>query len=462
MAMQPQTEAERTWPAAAIESRVEPSTEIRWNLAQRIGFRFLFSYLVLFFLTGQEVDVIPFSTPLVERYTKLWYGIAVWMARHLLHIPSDFPMNGEGSGDTTFQWILLPCYLTLAAAATILWSVLDRKRPNYKRLYAWLRFLLRFSLATAMITYGLVKVIPNQMPSPRPFTLLQRVGQLTPMRLLWTLMGASPAFQTFTGLAELLAGILLLVPRTVLLGSLICAADMTMVFMMNMGYDVPVKIMSFHYLVMAILLVAPDLRRLADLFLFNRPVEPAVERPLFARRRLEQAAQIVLAAFGLYLIGTNIIEGIDRYGDRNPPKPPLYGIWSVEEWVVDGKDVSQDTATVRWRWVTLERPGEMRSETTTGSRENYAVKLDAAAKKMTLTRNLKDPQGKPLLNAAGRPQKDTSWRGDFAFKEPETDVLVLDGTLGGHPTHAKLHKMPLIGQGFHWVLDPPKEMRGTK
>jgi hypothetical protein len=460
--MQPQTEAERAWPPPTeIEPRVERTSEVRWNLAQRVGFRFLFSYLVLFFLTGQEIGLIPFSTPLVERYTKLWYGIAVWTARHLLHIQYDFPMNGEGSGDTTFQWILLPCYLALAFAVTVLWSIHDRKRANYKKLYAWLRFLLRFTLATAMITYGLVKVIPNQMPAPRSFTLLQRVGQLTPMRLLWTLMGASPAFQTFTGLAEFLAGILLLVPRTVLLGSLICVADMTMVFMMNMGYDVPVKIMSFHYLVMGILLVAPDLRRLANLFLFNRPVEAAETHPLFARQRLNQAVQILFVIFGLYMIGTNIIEGIERYSDRNPPQPPLYGIWSVEEMAIDGKDVPL-TAADRWRWMTLERSGEMRLELATGARENYTMRLDRATKRMTLTKYQKDPTGKPVLNAAGRPKKDHNWKGNLSFNEPETDVLVLDGTLDGHPTHAKLLKMPLIGKGFHWVLDPPKELRSSK
>ena len=463
--MQPQTEAERAWPPTPeMEPGIETTGEARWNLPQRVVFRFLFSYFVLFFLTGQEIGAIPFTTPLIERYTRLWYGIAVWTARHLLHLRYDFPMNGDGSGDTTFQWILLPCYLALAGVITVLWSVLDRKRPDYKRLYACLRFLLRFSLALAMITYGLIKVIPNQMPSPRSFTLLQRVGQLTPMRLLWTLMGASPAFQTFSGLAELLAGVLLLVPRTVLLGSLICAGDMTMVFMMNMGYDVPVKIMSFHYLVMGLLLVAPDLPRLTGLFLFNRPVEPAEARPLFARRQLDQAVQILFALFGLYMIGMNIQEGIHLHKERNPPRPPLYGVWSVDEIAVDGQDVplASDTATDRWRWVTLEKPGEMRLELKTGTRESYAIKLDEAGKRMTLAKYQKDPQGKPVLDKAGKPQKDPSWQGSLSFNEPETDVLVLDGILDGHRTHAKLVKMPLIGKGFHWVLDPPKEVRSAK
>jgi hypothetical protein len=456
--MQPQTEAERAWPPPAeIEARLAQTEEVRWNLPHRVAFRFLFSYFVLFFLTGQEIVCIPFSTPLVERYTRLWYGIAIWTAKHLLHIKYDFPMNGDGSGDTTFQWILLPCYLTLAGAVTVLWSVLDRRRPNYQRLYAWLRLLLRFSLATAMIAYGFAKVIPNQMSAPRSFTLLQRVGQLTPMRMLWTFMGASPAFETFTGLAELLGGLLLLVPRTILLGSLICVADMTMVFMMNMCYDVPVKIMSFHYLVMGILLVAPDLHRLANLFIFNRPVETAEVRPLFARKRLDHAVQILFFVFGLYMIGTNIRDGIKLHKERNPPRPPLYGVWSVEEMAVDGKDVPLATATDQWRWVTLEKPGEMRLELKTGSRESYAVNLDRAAKRMTLAKYQKDPQGKPVPDARGKPQRDPNWRGDLSFNEPETDVLVLDGTLDGHRTHAKLLRMPLIGKGFHWILDPPKE-----
>jgi len=275
--------------------------------------------------------------------------------------------------------------------------------------------------------------------------------------LLWTLMGASPAFQTFTGLAELLGGILLLVPRTTLLGALIGVADMTMVFMMNMGYDVPVKIMSFHYLVMGIVLVAPDLRRLANLFLFNRPVEAAEERPLFARKRLDRAGQTLFVIFGLYVIGTNVRDGIERYKKTNPPRPPLYGVWSVEEFSVDGQDVPAATSTNRWRWAAFEKPGNLRIELNTGSHESYATNLDPAAKRMTLGKYQKDPKGKPVLDAKGKPQRVPNWRGGLSFNQPETDVLMFDGTLDGHRTHAKLLRMPLTGERFHWILDPLKE-----
>src|SRR5437899_1852931 len=97
---------------------------------------------------------------------------------------------------------------------------------------------------------------------------------------------ASPAYETFTGSVEMLGGILLFVPRLSTLGALVSAAAMTNVFILNMCYDVPVKIYSFQLLAMSVLLLMPELRRLADIFVFNRAAEPSTYPALFARRRL--------------------------------------------------------------------------------------------------------------------------------------------------------------------------------
>lgn len=430
--------------------------ESQWSLAKRIGFRFLFSYFVLFFLTGQEIGHLPFLRKLAEAYTQLWYTIAVWVGKNVFHIRYEIALDGEGSGDTTFRWILLPCFLALAAAATLLWSVLDRRRAGYERLHQWLRLMLRFSLAIAMITYGMAKVIPNQMMPPHMGTLLQRVGDLSPMRMLWTFMGSSPAYETFTGLAELLGGLLLLVPRTTLLGALVCVADMTMVFMLNLCYDVPVKIMSFHYLMMAILLVAPDLRRLADMFLFNRGTAPApTPPPLFIRRRLDAAVQVLFCLFGLYSIVINIPAGMERYKRQNPPKPPLYGGWWTEELTVDGADGLGDPEG--WRRAVFQNPGEIRIELTRGKRQPYALHLDTAAKRMTIEQVQLDAQGQPLLDAAGKPKKRPGWRADLSYTEPEADILLLEGTLNGRRLRARMRKMAAFSKEFHWIIDPVEE-----
>jgi hypothetical protein len=52
----------------------------------------------------------------------------------------------------------------------------------------------------------------------------------------------SPAYESFTGTVELLGGVLLFFPRTTLLGALICLIGAGEVFVLNLTYDVPVKL----------------------------------------------------------------------------------------------------------------------------------------------------------------------------------------------------------------------------
>jgi uncharacterized membrane protein YphA (DoxX/SURF4 family) len=76
----------------------------------------------------------------------------------------------------------------------------------------------------------MTKVIPTQFPSPSLDTLVTPAGDLTLSALLWTSIGAAPAYEVFTGCIEVLGGILLLVPRTTTLGALISMAAMLQVF----------------------------------------------------------------------------------------------------------------------------------------------------------------------------------------------------------------------------------------
>ena len=125
------------------------------------------------------------------------------------------------------------------------------------------------------------------------------------MGVLWASIGASPAYEIFAGCAEMLGGILLILPRTTMLGALICLADMTQVFMLNMTYDVPVKLFSFHLILLSLFLLAPDIKRLLDLFFFNRPVQPSTQFPLFATPRANRMAVVAQIVFGVLLMGMN-------------------------------------------------------------------------------------------------------------------------------------------------------------
>jgi uncharacterized membrane protein YphA (DoxX/SURF4 family) len=427
--------------------------EAGWSPALRIAFRFFFSYFALLFGSEYVWILVPFRGVLYPKYAALCLAAVTWIARHVLHTSREvYLIEGSTSiSNSTFGTILCGCYLALALVATGVWSVLDRRRLEYRRLHAWFRLLLRFTLGLAMINYGTFKTIPAQMVSPPPLGVLaQRVGDLPRMRLLWIFMGGSPQYETFTGLAELMGGVLLLLPWTVRLGALVCVADMVNVFVLNMTYDVHVKLYSFHLLVMALLLAAPDLPRLADLLVFNRRVEPAPAQPLSNRKWLDRVPQVLLLLIGLYMIGSGFRHAQEVYAQFHPPAPPLFGAWKVEEYTVDGKEVPPSTDLQAWRWVLIQKAGSVAIEKTGGAWDRRSLALDPGRKTLRMSQKL-DPQS----TAPEHPV----WRSSFSYSEPEEDVLVLDGWFEGHRTRAKLRQAALLRKGFHWLLELTPEER---
>jgi hypothetical protein len=383
----------------------------RWSLAARIAFRFAFSYFVLYLGPGFVMAWIPGGRAAVERYFEFWDAIVLWVGESgMFHLPYEIDFESRGVGNTPYGWILFLCFLALAAVATLIWSVLDRNRGRYDRLQQALRFVLRFMIAAAMIRYGIIKLIPSQMAAPPPMPAMAfRIGDLIPNHLLWWTIGASPVFESFIGLAELLGALLLLVPRTVLLGALFCAANSATIFALNMSYDVPVKLYSLHLFFMSVALIGPDLGRLADVFLFNRRVEPARPTPLFPNKWLDRALHVLVLVGCLRMVGPALEFANSQYERAHKPRPPLYGYWSVEEFALDGRDVPMFTDPDRWRWVSFLSPGSFGVELMIGSAKSY--ELDQAT---------------------------------LSFDRPEPGVLILDGHLDGHHTRATLRRMPLI------------------
>ena len=125
-----------------------------------------------------------------------------------------------------------------------------------------------------MFSYGFAKVFPLQMPTVFLSRLLEPYGDFSPMGVIWYSIGAAPGYERFIGSAEVLGGLLLLLPWTSLLGALVTLGVTFGVWVVNMTYDVPVKLFAFHLVLMAIFLIAPDARRLINWFVLNRPVVP--------------------------------------------------------------------------------------------------------------------------------------------------------------------------------------------
>src|SRR5215218_1345583 len=214
-----------------------------WGPVRRALFRFLFSYLVLYNFPF-PLDAIPVYGEILEQsYRETWNMVLPRVGEHILGTEVRL-RGGSGRGDSTYGYVQIFCYLILALAGAAVWTLLDRRRADYARLHEWLRVYVRFALAAVIIGYGAYKVIPEQFGTPPPSDLLQPIGESSPMRLLWTFMGASIPYVIFTGAAEILGGLLLVARRTTLLGALVCIGVMSNVVMINYAYDVPVKLYS--------------------------------------------------------------------------------------------------------------------------------------------------------------------------------------------------------------------------
>jgi hypothetical protein len=434
-----------------------------WSPAKRVLFRFLFAYVLLYCLPfplhflplleklGRSDEAFSVVEEALKRYDEFWQWLVPWVGSHAFQVTITVLPNG--SGDTTYNYVQVFCYLVLALAGTVVWTFLaqietlvGRRHTSYERLFDWLMIYVRFNLAFFMISYGAVKIIKSQFPSPSLDRLLQPFGDASPMGLLWTFMGASDSYNFFSGAGEFVGGLLLTTRRTTLLGALVCIGVLSNVVMLNFSYDVPVKLFSCHLLAMTALIAALDSRRLAGFFLLNRAVGPAIFRPLFPRPWLNHGAAVVRTALVAAFAASSLSGAMKSqkiFGDQ-APKSELYGIWKVEEFEVDGKDrpplLTDDS---RWRRVVFDYPKIIAIQLTSDTRQRYLLNLDEKTRTLELSK-----------------RDDPAWKSTLTYERADPESLRLSGTFDGRPLRARLRLAPasqflLVSRGFHWINEYP-------
>lgn len=415
-----------------------------WRLATRVAFRGCFVYFGLYILLTQ-MNFIPFVPPM-QRLAPVEPTV-MWVIKNVFHDDRTLQVFG-GSGDKMFDWVFVLCLLIFSFVVTLLWSVIDRRRLHYIRLQKWFRVYVRFGIATTMVGYGMAKAIPLQMSEPSLTRLLEPFGHFSPMGVLWASIGASFWYERVVGCAELLAAVLLFIPQTVVLGGIVSLFDATQIFALNMTYDVPVKLFAFHLVLLSLLVLAPDARRLLNLFVLNRTVEPSRHPPLGRRRRVIQFGVAVQILLGGYFFWTAYSANSQAWLSRGAgaPRPPLYGVWVIDKMTINGVERAPlVTDYDRWRRVVIQTGAAMNfwrmDDTTFGMPAQY----DMATKTITLTQGA-GAQAKTL--------------GAFSFDQPAPDRLVLDGELNGKKIRMETRlfprqRFPLVSRGFNWIQELP-------
>jgi hypothetical protein len=245
---------------------------------------------------------------------------------------------------------------------------------------------------------------------------------------------------------EVTAAMLLFIPETATLGAGVAFADAAQILMLNLTYDVPVKLFAYHLLLLSLFLLAPEIPRILNVFVFNRATFPSTQPPLVTAlrgRRLLAAAQIVV---GIYFIGL-YYQGASRSWDRfggGAPRPALYGVWDVKRiWIDDVERAPLITDDDRWRRVIISNAQTTWLQGMDESLTAFASNTDAAAKTITLSKG-----------------KDKTSKSVFAYTQPRPQQLALEGSMDGHRYRMELQlydttKFLLTTRGFNWVQEYP-------
>lgn len=128
----------------------------------------------------------------------------------------------------------------------------------------------RWFLAINFLIYGAAKLTFGQFGEPTAEIAALRGEGFT---LAWTFFGYSSVYELFIGAGEVIAALLIVIPRTYTVGAMIYFPIAVNVMMVNYCYDIGVQDLSTVLTVMCFLLLWLDRKKLLPL-LARKEVQP--------------------------------------------------------------------------------------------------------------------------------------------------------------------------------------------
>jgi hypothetical protein len=275
---------------------------------------------------------------------------------------------------------------------------------------------------------------------------MQPYGESSPMGLAWTFMGYSEGYNYFTGIAEILGGVLLFFRKTLTLGAIVTFVVMGNVMAINYCFDIPVKLLSTMLVVMALFLMAKDIQRLVNFFFLNKTAAPSdISRPHIRNKALRISLIVIkslLLVYTLGMLGYQAASTFGEYGD-SAPRPPLYGIYNVETFVRNKDTIEPlQTDTVRWKQLIVSRY-RTGIKSMNDSLKTFAFRPDTSNKKIEMFS-----------------WKDTTVKNHLVYLYPDKEHLVMQGTWKGDSIYVRMKiydrsKFLLNSRPFSWVNEYP-------
>jgi hypothetical protein len=267
------------------------------------------------------------------------------------------------------------------------------------------------------------------------------------MLLAWNFMGHSVVMQRLNGLLEVIAGLLLLFRRTTTLGAILSTGVFSFVVMMDFCFNVPVRLLSSHLLVISLLLVLTDGRRLMNVLVLNRPASALVYRPLIHHpvgRKVFTASLVVLAFCLLY---STVVKGLDAektFGQK-VPRGPLYGVYDTDYFLRNRDTIPPANAdSLRWKQLVIDGQAWNQSSVikfNNDKRVSFTIHTDTVKRILSI-----------------QSLTDTTKKYSFGYTIPDSMHIVIKGRWNNDSlevlmTRHDLYNYLLYREKFKWITD---------
>lgn len=390
--------------------------------------------------------MFPYVDIVSEWFDELYQLIIPWIGKNVLGLKEEITAFTNGSGDTTYDYVLILFYFVLSVLIGGTWAFLTRKRSISPKWNYWLLVGTRYFLGIMMISYGMIKVIQLQFSEPSFSRLLQPIGETSPMGLAWTFVGYSNGYNIFIGLGEVIGGILLFHRRTTLLGTLILIPVTANIVAMNMFYDIPVKIFSSELLLMCFVILAPHFKQFVIFTLGSGSTSPTETFSPFTSKKWKIGGGIIKWGFVVFVLYSSIsetYEGYYEYGS-GASKTPLYGLYETDHFIKNGDTLTPILGESQyWRYIIFEYEETMSVSKLDDTMEWFKAAVNEDKQTIKL-KSYRDSTNAGLLNY-----------------EQTDNTFTLSGVLNGDTIDLQLspkkkRDFELMGRGFHWVNEFPR------
>lgn len=133
----------------------------------------------------------------------------------------------------------------------------------------------RLFLAVNFLIYGAAKLTFGQFGVPTEEIAAMRGEGFT---LAWTFFGYSRLYEMFIGLGEVIAAVLIAIPRTATLGAICYFPIAVNIMMVNYAFDIGVQDLSTVLMVMCLILLWLDRKKLLLIFVKSHDMAERVKR----------------------------------------------------------------------------------------------------------------------------------------------------------------------------------------